>query len=124
MINKITAGYVVQKYDEEKEEFISQEFQAGDMVDWEDEEGITLDPERDLYLSDSDDAYLPFEMKQPLEIKEDFLDRISSVWVGFKSGTRRFIERAERIDPDWIRLYQQEGCLDVRPVDIEYIEYR
>ena len=58
-VRKITTGYVVQEYDTAKKEWISQEFIAGDQVDWEDENGE--------YVDDVD-SYLPMNMVQPDEI--------------------------------------------------------
>jgi hypothetical protein len=58
IVNKITTGYVIQEYDTVKKRFISQEFIAGDQVDFE---------AADLSESNVEpfDAYFPFEMKQP-----------------------------------------------------------
>lgn len=56
IINKITVGYVVQQFDTEKNEFISQEFVAGDSVDFEKPDGTP---------TDSIDNYLSFDMVQP-----------------------------------------------------------
>ena len=61
-VRKITTGYVVQEYDTAKKEWISQEFIAGDQVDWEDENGE--------YVDDVD-SYLPMNMVQPDEIKRE-----------------------------------------------------
>tara|TARA_Y100000389_G_scaffold167099_1_gene172117 strand:+ start:325 stop:540 length:216 start_codon:yes stop_codon:yes gene_type:complete len=59
-IKKITTGFVIQEYDAESGEWISQEFIAGDLVEWEDENGECVDS--------VDDAYLPFDMIQPPSI--------------------------------------------------------
>lgn len=56
-IQKITYGFVVQTFDTETQKFTSQEFIAGDQVEWEDENG---DP-----VEDQPDSYLEFEMIQP-----------------------------------------------------------
>jgi hypothetical protein len=56
-VRKITTGFVIQEYDVDAKEWISQEFVAGDLVDWEDENGESVDC--------FDDVYLPFDMKQP-----------------------------------------------------------
>jgi hypothetical protein len=56
--NKITTGFVVQVYEKNSAgEFvcISQEFIAGDQVDYEDAEGNSIDP--------PDHRYQPFDMK-------------------------------------------------------------
>lgn len=55
-IFKITTGFVIQTFDTITREFISQEFIAGDQVDFEDENGNKVD---------SFNNYLPFEMVQP-----------------------------------------------------------
>jgi len=64
MIYKITVGFVMQVFDVEKGEFISQDFTCGDQVDYEDENGDPVDPG---LFSDSAGrkVYLPFEMYQP-----------------------------------------------------------
>ena len=59
IVNKITTGFVIQKFDTETRQFVSQEFIAGDQVDDEDEYGEPVE---------SFDEYLPFEMKQPSEL--------------------------------------------------------
>lgn len=60
IIKKITIGFVVQDFDTDKGEFVSQEFIAGDEVDVEDEHGNGVD---DTVAIDA--AYLPFDMVQP-----------------------------------------------------------
>jgi|SaaInlV_130m_DNA_2_1039683.scaffolds.fasta_scaffold58362_2 hypothetical protein len=56
-VKKITTGFVIQEYDVDAKEWISQEFVAGDQVEWEDENGESVDS--------VDDAYLPMNMVQP-----------------------------------------------------------
>jgi hypothetical protein len=58
MYNKITIGFVIQAFNNDGE-CISQEFIAGDQVDYEDTEGWPLDniPEKEQYQ--------PFDMVQP-----------------------------------------------------------
>jgi hypothetical protein len=54
---KITTGFVIQEFSDDGKP-ISQEFIAGDEVDYENEDGEAIDmPENDTYL--------PFEMVQP-----------------------------------------------------------
>jgi hypothetical protein len=65
IVKKITVGFVIQDYDTETEKFVSQEFIAGDQVDWEDEEGTNLDPDDFVVKGDGTLPYLPFEMVQP-----------------------------------------------------------
>lgn len=64
-IRKITNGYVVQLYDKERGQFVSQEFIASDEVDYEDEDGKSLGDDDRVLLEDS---YLPYEMAQPNEL--------------------------------------------------------
>ena len=59
IINKITTGFVIQQFDTEKQKFVSQEFIAGDEVDWETEVGQPADMD--------ESPYLPFNMEQPDE---------------------------------------------------------
>lgn len=72
IVKKITTGFVVQEYDTETGKFVSQDFVAGDQVDWEDEDGNAI-PEEDAYLS--------FEMVQPEDIEsvEDIINEAPSV---------------------------------------------
>ena len=53
---KITNGFVIQTFDDEKNQFVSQSFIASDESDYEDEFGETIE---------EFDEYLPFEMVQP-----------------------------------------------------------
>lgn len=62
IIQKITSGFVVQKYDTVSQRFISQEFVAGDECDYE-SDGETVDPS--LLEVDGREVYLPYEMVQP-----------------------------------------------------------
>jgi len=55
--NKITTGFVVQQFDDDHNP-ISQEFVAGDQVEYE-----TLDGEP--RIPEIDDPYFPFDMVQP-----------------------------------------------------------
>ena len=64
IIKKITHGIVVQEFDTDKEEFISQEFIAGDQVDLEDEFGNVIDDEK--IPDDFWSHYLSYDMIQPL----------------------------------------------------------
>lgn len=57
IIDKVTVGFVVQKYDTETDKFISQDFIAGDEVSYEDEMGEPVEV--------GDFPYLPFDMVQP-----------------------------------------------------------
>jgi len=62
VIKKITIGFVVQVWDTTGKRWVSQEFVAGDQVDYEDEWGDTTDPDK---MSEGTEPYLPFHMIQP-----------------------------------------------------------
>ncbi len=62
LVKKITHGFVIQTYDAKKRRWISQEFEAGDDVEWEGGNGECLD---DPEESPAYDDYLPFDMVQP-----------------------------------------------------------
>ena len=57
LINKITIGFVVQRFDTDSKKCVDQVFIAGDTVDYEDIEGNLIEPIEDLYH--------PFDMIQP-----------------------------------------------------------
>jgi hypothetical protein len=78
-INKITVGYVSQTFDTDLGRFVSQEFVAGDQVDYEDEDGDPVDSDllevkkkvkgkKGRMKTVKEEAYLPLEMKQPNEL--------------------------------------------------------
>lgn len=66
IVKKITTGFVVQEYDTDTGKFVSQDFVAGDQVDWEDEDGNAI-PEEDAYLS--------FEMVQPEDMEDGEVEK-------------------------------------------------
>jgi hypothetical protein len=66
-INKITTGFVVQTWDTERKQWISQEFVAGDRVDYEKADGTPVDAD-DIW-PDMAEPYLPFEMRPPEEVQ-------------------------------------------------------
>ena len=57
IIKKITTGFVIQSFDTEKNKFVSQEFIAGDQVDYEDENGDQVGSAQREKM-----PYLPFDM--------------------------------------------------------------
>lgn len=61
-IFKITTGFVTQVFDTEKQEFVEQDFHAGDQTDYEDFDG---NPLSDKIQKMIDTHYLPFNMVQP-----------------------------------------------------------
>ena len=48
-IVKITHGFVTQRWNAETDEFLGQEFTAGDMVEYEDENGNVIDQQEPEY---------------------------------------------------------------------------
>ncbi len=73
IINKITAGFVIQAFDTEKKKFSHQCFVAGDQVNYEDKEGNPMDAEEMSKVNfgpyAEKEPYLPFDMLQPDEVK-------------------------------------------------------
>lgn len=70
LINKITPGYVIQVFNTETGQYVSQEFRAGDEVDYESTDGQT--PIEDGFMESVNfgpyakaEPYLPFDMLQP-----------------------------------------------------------
>lgn len=63
LINKITEGYVVQTFDTEKKQFISQEFIAGYECFYETPNGKIVDV--NLLQVDMQEIYLSYNMVQP-----------------------------------------------------------
>jgi len=76
-VNKTTTGFVIQTFDTDTGRCVSQQFIAGDQVDYEDENGDPVEWE------EAPKAYQPFEMVQPRPIA-------SSVGAGEgrQTGTR------------------------------------
>ena len=65
IIQKITTGFVIQNFDTDAQNFTSQEFVAGDQVDFEiDGDAIDSIEFEDKLVDHS--GYLPFEMVQPV----------------------------------------------------------
>lgn len=62
IVNKITAGFVVQRFDTDKGEWVSQEFIAGEECAYEDEKGEVIDGKEVL---PQPEPYLAFQMVQP-----------------------------------------------------------
>jgi len=60
IINKVTVGYVTQRFDTKTQKFIGQEFTAADEVTWEDQGGEHVDSPGDVA-----EPYLNYEMIQP-----------------------------------------------------------
>ena len=64
IIDKITVGFVVQKYDTESGKYIEQDFIAEDDVTYENEFGERILADESP-VKFSDIPYLPFDMVQP-----------------------------------------------------------
>ncbi len=63
ILNKITTGFVVQKFDSETGRCLSQEFIASDQVEWEDQKGDRI--EDGMCGLEREGFYFPLKMKQP-----------------------------------------------------------
>ena len=65
IVRKVTTGFVIQEFDSETGRCVSQEFVAGEQVEWEDRQGNCISDEE--FGIDLDGLYHPLEMKQPEE---------------------------------------------------------
>jgi len=63
LINKITTGFVIQVFDTDNKEFISQNFTASDECDYETQDGKPVDSS--LLEVDGKEIYLPYDMVHP-----------------------------------------------------------
>ena len=64
IINKITTGFVIQSFDTEKQAWVSQEFVAGDEVDYE-VDGLPINSQDFEDRVINGNIYLQFNMVQP-----------------------------------------------------------
>ena len=67
IITKVTPGFVAQRYNTETGQWLDQEFIASDQVDWEDENGDSIDAD-DM---EGPEPYLPFMMDMPCQHMPD-----------------------------------------------------
>lgn len=58
LVKKICEGYVIQTFDTDTKQWVSQEFIASGEVEYEDENEEPID-------AFDDDTYLPYNMEQP-----------------------------------------------------------
>lgn len=68
-INKFTSGFVIQTFDTDKNNWVSQEFISDDSsYDYETENGESVDPE--VVMGESqEEPYLSYEMRQPRQLE-------------------------------------------------------
>jgi len=64
VIKKITSGFVIQEFDTDQQAFVSQEFIAGDDVDYELDDEPIDEFEFDEHLTNHT-GYCPYDMVQP-----------------------------------------------------------
>lgn len=81
IVNKVTDGFVIQRFDTEKKIFIDQEFIAGSSSEYEDSNGNSVD--FDLLVVDNQEVYLPYDMVQP---KQDATDEDFQDWLEGEAG--------------------------------------
>ena len=68
IVKKVTTGFVIQEFDTETRQFVSQEFVAGEQVDFEDEFGDTVEPFSE---------YLAFDMVPPQYMEQEDIPDVS-----------------------------------------------
>ncbi len=87
---KVTVGFVVQSFEMIDGKFVctSQDFIAGDDVNYEDDFGDKLSPEK-LAIVQKDEAYQPFDMKQSNTEKE-------IITISMQGGLIQSVEILER----------------------------
>ncbi len=68
LINKITTGFVIQEFDTDKGKYVSQQFVAGNPVEYEDKSGNPVDSSL-MQSEDGTEPYLPFDMQQPQQAR-------------------------------------------------------
>jgi len=89
IVKKITTGFVIQTYDTETGYCIEQNFSAGDIVEYEDEQGEPVD------WHEGKDAYQPFDMVQPkLQVSEEPEVKINDWNVVRDEETRDRVSRS------------------------------
>jgi hypothetical protein len=71
IIEKITTGYVIQRFDTDLQDWVSQEFVAGDECVYEVEgAGINV-ADFEARVVDNQEPYLPYQMVQPKDMYGD-----------------------------------------------------
>jgi len=130
MINKITTGFVVQEFDEVTKKCVSQEFVAGDEVEWEALDGMPIDDE---LVNVETLPYQPFNMMQPNdkdEVEREYLeaahlcpkcksDEIDGVG-GYDAEGDEIFHKVECLNcgTTWTDRYKLNGYQDYCPNDV------
>lgn len=126
IIQKITPGFVVQRFDSEKRRFISQEFVAGPDRDWEDQNGDNIentDAGREAIYGKGgvDEPEMAFDMKQPGDNydfkKGDKVLAVNDAGVEFQATVKGWRQGL------YVTVEDQDGdCWDCDPADLESLE--
>jgi len=103
MINKITNGFVVQRFDEETNKLIDQEFFACDDVDWEDGDGTPVEPREDLYH--------PFGMLQADDKDEVEREHLKAAHICPKCKSKD-IDGVGSYDAEGDEIFHKVECLN------------
>lgn len=111
IIKKITTGFVIQNFDTDTEEFVSQEFICGDQVDLEDELGDPIDDEK--IPDDFWSHYLDYAMVQP------FTGRNRNMTFSDLCNMNGFMGYYSKSDGDVITSAWNNDCPEAD--EIEYI---
>ena len=107
-LKKITHGFVVQTFDTEKGEWVSQEFVAGDDTEYETEIGNPLRADGAAELAGGEEPYLPFDMVQPgRDVGQAIRDAIGETGVFVNPHIDDLIDLLEQSVSDALRESSQ-----------------
>jgi len=120
IISKVVIGFVTQRYDTEKKQFLDQEFHASDDVNWENEMGESVDaPQND----NGDEPYLNYEMIQPAAHDFKIGDSVIAMpdgddnWHEFQGTVKLFRDNGNLITIK----DQNDDCFDCRPGQLKHL---
>jgi hypothetical protein len=91
MINKITVGFVVQRFDPNTRRFVEQSFVAADHSTWEDSDGNELDPTND---KDAELIYGKGGVDEP-SMNLEMVQPTSTLPILFSKGDRVLVTPAD-----------------------------
>lgn len=104
IVEKITPGFVVQNFDTEKKDYVSQNFEAGDQVSYEvDGNPLTREQEEEAgdagigicAVANAYERYLPFDMVQPNSNPDKLITALRCAHADLKGMIERDIKNVE-----------------------------